>query len=77
MRYPGIYLEAFLLNCAGIWNPDDISHSHAMDSEGWDFVYTKTEIIFPIEAGTLEQQPVWRFFSGRPCTSMHCCCLRS
>ncbi|MBO5535557.1 MAG: hypothetical protein J6B53_09185 [Clostridia bacterium] len=75
MRYPGIYLEAFLLNCAGIWNPDDISHSHAMDSEGWDFVYTKTEIIFPIEAGTLEQQPVLRrlhsFLQGIAHSSRH------
>ena len=75
MRYPGIYIEAFLLNCAGIWNPDDISHSHAMDSEGWDFVYTKTEIIFPSEAGTLEQQPVLRrlhsFLQGIAHSSRH------
>lgn len=75
LRYPGIYLEAFLQNCAGIWNPDDISHAHAMDSEGWDFVYTKTEIIFPEEAGTLEQKPVLRhlysFLQGIAHSSRH------
>ena len=74
-RYPGIYLEAFLLNCAGIWDPDDISHAHAMDSEGWDFVYTKTEIIFPSEAGTLEQKPILRrlhsFLQGIAHSSRH------
>ena len=75
LRYPRIYLEAFLQNCAGIWNPDDISHAHAMDSEGWDFVYTKTEIIFPEEAGTLEQKPVLRrlhaFLQGVAHSSRH------
>ncbi|MBQ9009728.1 MAG: hypothetical protein IJ088_10410 [Clostridia bacterium] len=74
-RYPVVYLEAFLMNCAGIWNPDDISHAHSMDSEGWDFVYTKTEIIFPEEAGTLEQRPILprlhRFLQGIAHSSRH------
>ena len=74
-RYPKIYLEAFLLNCAGIWNPDDLSHAHAMDTEGWDFVYTKTEILFPAEIGTLTQTPILKrthqFLQGIAHASRH------
>ena len=75
IRYPSIYLEAFLQNCAGIWNPDDISHSHALDSEEWDFVYARTGIIFPEEAGTLEQTPLLKplhsFLQGIAHSSRH------
>ena len=53
-RYPRIYLEAFLQNCAGLWNPDDVSHAHAMDGEDWDFVYLKTLNIVPEIAGTVK-----------------------
>lgn len=52
--YPRIYLEAFLENCAGIWNPDDVSHSHAMDSEEWDYVYVKFGNIVPEFLGEIE-----------------------
>ena len=53
-RYPKIYVEAFLLNCAGLWNPDDVSHAHTMDSEDWDYVYLKTLNIVPEIAGTVD-----------------------
>lgn len=46
-RYPRIYIEAFLENCAGLWNPDDTSHAHSLSSEQWDFVYLKSENIIP------------------------------
>ena len=54
-RCPRIYLEAFLQNCAGLWNPDDVSHAHALDTEQWTYVYTKTEVLFPAEVGVVEQ----------------------
>ena len=47
MRYPRIYIEAFLENCAGLWNPDDTSHAHSLSSEQWDYVYLKSENIIP------------------------------
>lgn len=40
--YPRVYLEAFLLNCAGLWNPDDASHYSALAGEEYDFVYLIT-----------------------------------
>ena len=46
-RYPRIYVEAFLENCAGLWNPDDVSHAHSLSSEQWDYVYLKSENIIP------------------------------
>ena len=53
-RYPQIYVEAFLSNCAGLWYPDDRSHAHSMDSEDWDFVYLKAGNIVPEFVGTVE-----------------------
>lgn len=53
-RYPVIYLEAFLQNCAGLWNPDDTSHAHALDGEDWDYVYLKTGNIAPEIIGEIE-----------------------
>ena len=47
VRYPRIYIEAFLENCAGLWNPDDTSHAHSLSSEQWDYVYLKSENIIP------------------------------
>lgn len=51
--YPRVYLEAFLENCAGLWNPDDVSHAHALGGEMWDYVYMNTvynyEGVYPIE----------------------------
>lgn len=52
-KYPRVYLEAFLENCAGLWNPDDVSHAHALGGEMWDYVYMNTvynyEGVYPIE----------------------------
>ena len=46
MAYPRVYLEAFLLNCAGLWNPDDASHYSALAGEEYDFVYLITAYIY-------------------------------
>lgn len=55
--YPRVYLEAFLENCAGLWNPGDTSHSHAVDGEEYDFVYLRTTYLYgdryPIEPHSL------------------------
>lgn len=48
-RYPRIYLEAFLQNCAGMWNPDDVSHAKALTSEEYDYIYLNT--VYPYEEG--------------------------
>lgn len=40
--HPRVYIEAFLENCAGLWNPDDISHSNSLGGEDYDFVYMNT-----------------------------------
>ena len=53
-RFPVVYIEAFLENCAGIWYPDDTSHAHTMDSEEWDMVYLKTGNILPDELSGVE-----------------------
>lgn len=46
LAHPRIYLEAFLDNCAGLWNPDDTSHSHAMEGEDYDFIYLRTTYMY-------------------------------
>lgn len=53
-RYPSIYLEAFLDNCMGLWYPDDMSHSHSLDSEEWDYVYLKGGNIVPEILGEID-----------------------
>lgn len=53
-RYPAIYLEAFLDNCMGLWYPDDMSHSHSLDSEDWDYVYLKGGNIVPEILGDID-----------------------
>lgn len=45
-KYPRTYIEAFLENGVGLWNPDDVSHAHAMGGEDYDFVYLQTEYYF-------------------------------
>ncbi len=40
--YPRIYLEAFLENSVGLWNPDDLSHAHALSTEEYDYIYLNT-----------------------------------
>lgn len=54
-RYPRIYIEAFLQNCAGIWNPDDISHAKAMGGEQYDYVYMNT--VYFYEDGRYDIHP--------------------
>ena len=53
--YPGVYLEAFLLNCAGLWNPDDTSHYSALAGEEYDFVYLITT--YPYGDGRYDIEP--------------------
>lgn len=48
-KYPRIYLEAFLENCAGLWNPDDVSHSNSLAGESYDYVYLITEYMYKPE----------------------------
>lgn len=45
--HPRVFLEAFLENAAGIWNPGDTSHAHALSTEDYDFIYLNTTYIFP------------------------------
>ena len=54
-RFPRIYFEAFLENCAGIWNPDDISHAHALGGEQYDYVYLNT--VYSYEDGRYAIEP--------------------
>lgn len=42
LRYPRIYIEAFLENCVGLWYPDDVSHAHSLGGEEGDYVYITT-----------------------------------
>ena len=44
--YPRVFFEAFLENAAGIWNPGDTSHAHALSTEEYDFIYMNTVYIF-------------------------------
>ena len=48
--HPRIALEAFLENAAGIWNPGDTSHAHALSTEEYDFIYLNTVYIFDADA---------------------------
>ena len=57
-KYPRTYLEAFLENCAGIWNPDDRSHAHSLSTEETVYIYLNTTYPFdseryPIQAKNL------------------------
>lgn len=54
-KYPRIYIEAFLENCAGLWNPDDISHATALAGEDYDFVYLITDYMY--EEGRYDIHP--------------------
>ena len=58
LRYPRIYLEAFLENTRGLWYPGDTSHAHALSTEENAFIYLNTTYPFaegeyPIEAHSL------------------------
>ena len=59
LRYPRIYIEAFLENSAGIWNPGDISHAHALSSEQGEFIYLNT--VYPFDSERYPIEPGSRF----------------
>ena len=48
--HPRIAVEAFLENTAGIWNPGDTSHAHALSTEEYDFIYLNTAYVFDADA---------------------------
>ena len=43
---PRVYIEAFLENCAALWNPDDTSHTEALAGESYEFVYLLTDYYY-------------------------------
>ena len=45
-QQPRVYIEAFLENCAALWNPDDTSHTEALAGESYDHVYLITEYYY-------------------------------
>lgn len=52
---PRVYIEAFLENCAALWNPDDTSHTEALASEQYDPVYLITDYYY--EDGRFDLHP--------------------
>ena len=43
---PRVYIEAFLENCAALWNPDGTSHTEALAGEQYDHVYLITDYFY-------------------------------
>ena len=52
---PRVYIEAFLENCAALWNPDDTSHTEALAGEQYDHVYLITDYYY--EDGRFDLHP--------------------
>ena len=52
---PRVYIEAFLENCAALWNPDDTSHTEALAGEQYDHVYLITDYFY--EEGRFDLHP--------------------
>ena len=52
---PRVYIEAFLENCAALWNPDDTSHTEALAGEEYDHVYLITDYYY--EEGRFDLHP--------------------
>ena len=52
---PRVYIEAFLENCAALWNPDDTSHTEALAGEEYDHVYLITDYYY--EDGRFDLHP--------------------
>lgn len=46
LRYPRIYLEAFLENTRGLWYPGDTSHAHSLSTEENKYIYLNTTYPF-------------------------------
>jgi len=53
-KYPRIYIEAFLENCAGLWNPDDLSHATGVAGESYDYCYLMTDYGYEPERYPIE-----------------------
>ena len=53
-KYPRIYIEAFLENCAGLWFPDDRSHADAVSGESYDYCYLMTDYGYEPERYPIE-----------------------
>ena len=49
VKYPRTYLEAFLENSVGVWNPDDRSHAHSLSTEETVYIYLNTTYPFDSE----------------------------
>lgn len=57
LKYPRIYLEAFLENSTGLWYPDDTSHAHSLSNEESEYIYLNTTYpfapeLYPIKPGS-------------------------
>lgn len=59
LKYPRIYLEAFLENCIGLWYPDDISHAHTLSTEENAYIYLNTS--YPFAPDTYPIEPACKF----------------
>lgn len=59
IKYPRIYVEAFLENCIGLWYPDDISHAHTLSNEEWTYIYLNTT--YPFAPDTYPIEPECKF----------------
>jgi len=59
LKYPRIYLEAFLENSIGLWYPDDISHAHSLSNEEWEYIYLNT--VYPFAENTYPIDPECKF----------------
>lgn len=59
LKYPRVYLEAFLENSVGLWYPDDISHAHSLSNEEWEYIYLNT--VYPFDKETYAIEPECKF----------------
>ena len=69
--HPRVYLEAFLFNTEGLWNPDDTSHAHTLSSEEYDFIYLNTVYPFPEGAYAIEPRCLFPALRDILYRSMH------
>ena len=59
LKYPRLYIEAFLENSVGLWYPDDISHAHSLSNEEYEYIYLNT--VYPFEQGLYPIEPECKF----------------
>ena len=60
LRYPRIYLEAFLENTRGLWYPGDTSHAHSLSTEENKYIYLNTTYPFAEGEYDIEAQSLLR-----------------